>query len=196
MQFQDEGWPADAAVPQQDDAGDVTGPLDFGPPSVSTPEAAVLEPHPEGNEEANEPTSKEDDPLPEFDPKVREDFEGLLYLGRLSRTFTWAGHDFTIRTLSIEETLEVGILSQPYRGTLSELKAYQAALVACCVTAVDGRPMPVPITDSPRDTSAANRFQYVLRHWLPPVLDAVYEEYLHLEGRVGKVIQAMGKAPR
>lgn len=198
MPLTDEGWPADAAVPQHDDAGDVTGPpaLD-GPPAVTTPAAPVLEPHREGNEEANEPTSsKEEEPLPEFDSKVREDFEGLMYLGRLSHTFSWAGHSFTIRTLSIEETLDVGMLSQPYRGTLAELKAYQAALVACCVQSVDGRPMPVPITDDVRDTAAANRFAYVIRHWFPPVLDAVYEQYLNLETRVSKVIEAMGKAPR
>lgn len=197
MPVSDEGWPADAAFPQQGDAGAVTGTPSFdGPPSVSTPEASDLEPHPGGDEDENEPTSSKGETLPEFDPRVREDFEGLLYLGRLSHTFPWAGHEFTIRTLTTGETLEVGLLSQPYRGTLAEMKAYQAALVACCVTTVDGRAMPVPITDDPRDTAAANRFRYVLRSWFPPVLDAVYEQYLLLEERVARVLAAMGKAPR
>jgi len=191
-----EGWPADASGPQQYDAGDVTGSTQVaGPPSVSTPEATVLEPHPGGDEEANEPESDKED-LPEFDPRVREDFEGLLYLGRLSTTFTWAGHEFIIRTLTTGEVLEVAMLSRPYRESMGELKAYQAALVAACVVQVDGRPMPVPITDDPADTAAANRFRYILRSWFPPVLDAVYEQFLLLEERVGQVLKAMGKASR
>jgi hypothetical protein len=198
MPVTDEGWTADAGFPPQDDAGDVTGSASFdGPSPVDTPGDSVLEPHRGGDEDENEPTSqKGKDPLPEFDPRVRQDFEGLLFLGRLTHTFTWAGHEFIIRTLTTGETLEVGLLAKPYQGSMAAMKAYQAALVAACVDSVDGRPMPVPITDDARDTSTANRFRYVLRSWFPPVLDAVYEQYLLLEERVTQVLDAMGKAPR
>ena len=131
---------------------------------------------------------------PEFDPRFRQDFEGLLYLGRLTDTFSWLGHTFTIRTLSSGEVLEVGLLHKKYVGTLADVKAYQAALVAACVVEVDGQPMPVPLTNAAADTALVNRFNYVLRSWFPPTLDVVYERYLLLEARVGEVIEAMGKA--
>ena len=79
---------------------------------------------------------------------------------------------------------------------MADLKAYQAALVAACVVSVDGRPMPLPITNEPSDTPLANRFRYVMRSWFPPLLDGIYEQYLLLEERVARVLDAMGKASR
>src|SRR5690606_21537006 len=124
------------------------------------------------------------DPIPEFDPRFREDFEGLLYLGRLTDSFTWLGHRFTIRTLTTGEVLEVGLLHRPYVNSYADVKAYQAAVVAACVEQVDGQPMPMPITNEVTDTESLTRFQYVLRAWFPPTLDAIYERYLLLERRV------------
>jgi len=188
-------WPVEEPAAQQDPAGEVTGSdsLD-GPLPVPTPGSPVLEPHRVGPEASNPPQAKE--VLPVFDPKVREDFEGLLYLGRLSTTFTRLGHDFEIRTLTTGEILEIGMLAKPYRDSMADVKAYQAAVVAACVTRVDGRPMPTPVTDDVLDTGMSNRFNYVLRSWFPPLLDIVYEQYLLLEDRVGQVLEAMGKASR
>ena len=158
----------------------------------------IHESHPETQIEMSGPTEPEDDsktPLPEFDPKVRNDFEGLLYVGRLTDVFDWLGHRFQIRTLTVGEICEVGLLHRQYVGTLADVKAYQAAIVAACVMSVDDRPMPMPITNEVTDTGLLNRFNYVMRSWFPPTLDAVYERYLLLEERVEAVVKAMGKAP-
>jgi hypothetical protein len=141
---------------------------------------------------ATDPSEQE--PLPEFDPKVRQDFEGLLYLGYLEDEFDWVGHRFKIRSLTVGEILEVGMLHKPYVGSLADVKAYQAAIVAACTVQVDHQPMPVPITNDRADTALSNRFNYVLRSWFPPTLDAIYERYLLLEARVRGVLEAMGKA--
>jgi hypothetical protein len=135
-----------------------------------------------------------EEPLPEFDTRWREPFEGLVFLGRLQKTFRWMGHKFLIRTLVTDEVLEVGLLHAQYVNTLADVKAYQAAVVAACVIKVDDQPMPLPITDDQVDTPLAARFEYVLKHWFPPILDVVYEEYLELEVTVNKVLAAMGKA--
>jgi hypothetical protein len=160
----------------------------FGEP----PEEVV--PPVEDEEPSEDPPEPEPDPIPQFDPRVRQDFEGLLYLGRLTDQFTWLGHRFTIRTLTAGEILEVGLLHRQYVGTLADVKAYQAAVVAACCIDVDGKPMPVPITNQVADTELLNRFQFVLQSWFPPTLDAIYERYLLLEARVEEVIRAMGEA--
>lgn len=166
-----------------------------GPGASSEAPPHQTEPHPVADDgvESDQGEAKEE-PLPEFDPKVREDFEGLMFLGALSDEFEWMGHTFLIRTLRVGEVLEVGLLHREYVGTVTDVKAYQAAVVAACVMQVDGRSMPFPITIEDADTALRNRFQYVLDKWFPPVLDVIYEKYLLLEARVERVMAAMGKA--
>lgn len=166
-------------------------------PSSEAPDHST-EPHPLTDEAPPQEAAsevEEPEPVPKFDPRFREDFEGLMYIGRLTRNFTWLGHSFTIRTLSTDELLEVGLLHKPYINTLADAKAYQTAVVAACVVEVDHQPMPVPVTNDPADTWLLGKFNYVKAKWFPPTMDAVYEEYLKLESRVTEVIEAMGKVP-
>jgi hypothetical protein len=195
MPVEDGEWDEQYPTPPADSAN--LGTTSFGP-GVETPlagDSPISEPHPETLVEMSESADTKTEPIPEFDPKVHQDFEGLLYLGRLTDQFTWLGHRFLIRSLSAGEILEVGLLHKPYVGSLADVKAYQAAVVAACVLEVDGKPMPVPLTNERTDTSLVNRFDYLLRSWFPPTLDAIYERYLLLEARVEEVIEAMGKAP-
>jgi hypothetical protein len=172
-------------------------PQEVGAQSLA-PEASSFAPPPADVEAQRSPAADdgeaEDEELPEFDPRCREDFVGLNYLGALTKTFSRYGHDFLIRTLTVDEVIEVGILHKPYVGTLGEIKAYQAAITAACIVTVDGKTPPLPITDESTDTILRNRFHYVRNHWFPPVLDAVYEEYLLLEEVVDRVLESMGKA--
>lgn len=163
-----------------------------GPGLLSNAPVHSTEPHPPTEASPEEGASESEEPLPEFDPRYQQDFEGLLYIGKLTKTFNWLGHRFTIRTLTTEEVLEVGLVHRQYAETVADVKAYQTAVVAACVVAVDDQPMPIPITMEPTDTGLINRFRAVLR-WFPPTLDAVYNEYLNLESRVTEVIEAMGK---
>jgi len=196
MPVNDEWPPADAPLTQFDPAGPrVTEPIHNDPPL--SPGVTVLESHRDGDEDENPQQAQEDQvPLPEFDPRYRDDFDGLLYVGRLEDKFEWLGHTFEIRTLTTDEVIEIGLLTKPYDDTIGGVKAYQAAVVASCVVRVDGRPLPMPITNDPRDTASRNRFDYVKRSWFPPVLDYVYEQYMLLEDRVRAVLAAMGKASR
>lgn len=169
---------ADLGVESQGPGGNQT------PPTEPQPTAQTEESDSEGADEAPE----------EFDPKVRMDFEGLLYLGKLERQFDWLGHRFVIRTLRTGDLLEVGMLASRYQGTMADAKAYQTAIVAACVVSVDGKSLPLPLTNEEGDTKLRNAFDYIRRSWFPPTLDAVYQEFLLLEQRVDAVIQAMAKA--
>lgn len=141
-----------------------------------------------------EATIEEDDnlPLPEFDSKVRTEFEGLLYLGKLYRDFRWAGHRFRIKTLTLDEALEVGLLTKEYIGTSQEFRAWQTALVGACLVSVDGRPLPKPL--NPDESLVEARFNWVKNQY-PWTIDKIFEEFEKLETTVGKVVEEMGKAP-
>jgi hypothetical protein len=165
--------------------------LSDAPPAVSEPQAVIGEaPSSEGVRAEGE---EQVEPL-EFDPKMAEDFEGLLFLGKLTRSFKFLGHQFVIKNMTTDDVLEVGLLQKPYRDSMGDLRAYQAALAAACVVSVDGQPLPLPLTNSPDDTALPARFRYVRQNWYPVVLDRVYEEYLLLESRVAEVVKAMGEA--
>ncbi len=163
-----------------------------GPQPSSSAPVDQTEPHPATDEELS--GAEDPEPLPEFDPHYRDEFEGLLYLGKLNDDFNWLGHHYIIKTLNSGEILEIGLLHKPYIGTLAETKAYQAAVVAACVVMVDRKPIAVPVTNEVADTELLSKFNYVLRSWYPPLLDKVYEQYIMLEEKVAKILDAMGKA--
>lgn len=130
--------------------------------------------------------------VPAFDPRYTEEFEGLLFLGALRKRFRWMGHEFVVRSLVTSEVLEVGLLQKPYVGSMGEIKAYQSAVVAAAIMSVDGKPPPIPVTDMDSDLEA--RFQYVINHWQPIVIDMLYGQVLSLEQTVNETLSAMGKA--
>lgn len=131
-----------------------------------------------------------------FDPRFERDVEGILYLGRLQRTFTLYGHSFTIQTLLPNETLNVGVVISRYQGSISESLAFVIATVAASVVAVDGHPIPVDPPLGPEDGLAVlrRRFQYLIDHWFHWVCDGIYEEYRRLEGRVEELLGELGKS--
>ena len=133
--------------------------------------------------------------LPTFDPKYEQDFEGLLYLGALTKSFTWLGHTFVIRTLTQDEVLTVPILMKPWSGTIGEPKAYSTAMTSLCVVSVDGKELPMPVGDGQGDYAwAFQRFAYAKANWFQFTIDKVYSEYLVLESKARAVIEAMEKA--
>jgi hypothetical protein len=134
------------------------------------------------------------EPLPEFNPKHRDPFEGLLYLGRLQKTFKRWGHEFTIRTLTTEDMAEIGLIVRDYQGSQAENAVYQTAVVAAAIVTVDGQPLPQPITIDTEGSLTSIRFPYVLKNWLPAVREGLFWESHRLETEVRQVLAAMGEA--
>lgn len=129
----------------------------------------------------------------QFSPKVQEAFEGLLYLGALTRTFEWAGHRFTIRSLTVDEMLSVGQVTQPYANSMGEPRAYSTAMVAACLVTVDGEPLKLPLGPSRGAAALQARFEQV-GQWFPHTIDYIFERYLELESKVEEVVKQMGEA--
>lgn len=149
------------------------------------------EPQPQPEPQAA-PEEPQEERKGEFDPRHRQDLTGLLYLGRLESSFTYAGHDFRVRTLSAGETIEAGELIKPSLGTRIEFRAWAAAQAAAGIISVDGQPLIVPLVAGAEPT-LEEKYRYVLK-WYEPIIQRVHHEISVLEGRAQEILEAMGKA--
>lgn len=118
----------------------------------------------------------------EFDPRIRDDVEGLLFLGRLTHDFDLYGHSFTIRTLTRGERLAAAQFVREYEDTLGIADALQTAYLALAIMLVDGRPLSIQLEDS-RSQEIENRLRTnfaIVQRWYDPVIEAIYAEYSNL----------------
>lgn len=166
------------------------GPTPTGPGLSSESPVQSTEPQ-SGASDGDGADTTESESLPEFPEEFKLSFEGLLYIGKLTDSFEWLGHRFVIHTVNTADTLEIGLLHRDHVGSLSDIKAYQALVVAACVESVDGRPLPQPL--GPEQSALRLRFEYVTK-WFPWTLDAIYNRYLLLEQTVTEVVNALGEA--
>ncbi len=139
-------------------------------------------------------TAEDGTELPAFDQRYSEAFQGLNYVGSLTKRFSWLGHEFVIRTLGVDEQLAVAQVAGRYKDGGEQL-AYLTAVVSMAVVTVDGEELPAPIgEDGQLAEWAHRRFSYVKANWYQPTVNYVWSEYLQLEDKVAQVIEAMGKA--
>jgi hypothetical protein len=138
-------------------------------------------------------TGKDTEPEPVgFDPRYREDFEGLTFIGALQTRFSFLGHKIVMRTLTTHELLAVGMIMKEFRDTAGEMTAYATAMVALSLVSVDGRGLAIPLSDEGQEYDwAFIRFHHIAARWHAPVIDGLYERYLLLEGRVNQVLDEM-----
>ena len=160
---------------------------------TAPPAPPVPEP-PAAPEPDQQPESGQAEQLPEFDPRFRKPFEGLLYLGRLSDEVIIWGHQFQLLTPSTAERLEMGLLIHEFEGTLAYDFAYATALVAAYLVEVDGTPLPQPITNDAKDTALLSRWNWVKNTLRRPVIERLFQQCFLLDDTVRKVLDAMGKA--
>jgi len=130
-----------------------------------------------------------------FDERYSEPFNGLLYIGALTKEFEWLGHKFVIRTLTTNEMLIVPLVIKQWEGTIGHARAYGACMVALATESVDGESLPTPVeTSSIGHAWATQRFNHVVSRWFPYTIDKVYSEYLELEAQAAETVEAMGNA--
>ncbi|MEU9405608.1 hypothetical protein AB0E08_07875 [Streptomyces sp. NPDC048281] len=139
-------------------------------------------------------TAEDGTELPSFDERYTEAFEGLMFLGSLTKSFSWLGHEFVIRTLGVDEQLAVAQVTAKYKDGGEQL-AYVAAVVAMAIVTVDGEELPTPIGEDQQLAEWAHRrFAFVKANWFQATINQVFQTYLELEDTVSKVVDAMGKA--
>lgn len=165
---------------------------------MSEQQAKAYDPTALAQEPEDEPGTLRDEEgnlLPSFDPRHAEGLKGLAFVGALSTSFTWLGHDFVIRTLRDGEKLAVAQIIKEFADTMGADRAYGCAISAMCTMSVDGEELPIPIGESRRSYEwGLQRFNYVKDTWFPFTVDAVFNAYVRLEDLAAQVVEAMGKA--
>ena len=129
-----------------------------------------------------------------FDDKWKRDFEGLLYLGKLEKeVISIPLHKFVVRTLTVNEQLEVLLITQPYADGIGYARAYKAAVVAAGLVSVDGKELVPTAKDS---NILRQKWDYVTNGWYEPVVDVLYDEIDQLHARMIEVCQEIGVLPK
>lgn len=132
--------------------------------------------------------------LPEFPQEHRQALSGLLFLGRLEEEFSWLGHRFVVKTLTTGEHTRVGLLTKPYLGTRSEVRAHRAAIIAAGCVSVDGKPLTVPLGMGQDPLEQLRERMAITLDWYPPTVDHIHSRIMGLEVTCQTVVDAMGKA--
>ena len=138
-------------------------------------------------------TTPEEDLLAQFDPRWQEEFEGLLFVGKVTHNFNLAGHKVTVMTPEANDSLKAALLIKPYQNTAGELRALIIATLATCLVKIDGHTLPRGIMADGSD-DLETRFNWIGQlHQV--VIDGIYNEFLELEGKVAVAIRDLGKEP-
>jgi hypothetical protein len=151
------------------------------------PEHLPKEPEKLPSEQQEEEPKKEWNVFPEEHVQA---LRGLLFLGQLEKDVEYAGHTFTMHTLTEGDILRVGQLTGKYRGTLVEVESQRVFLVAAAVDYVDGLPLSQPISE---DYDAIYEKSRVVKQWFPAVVHGLYDEYSTLEKTAIDVSNALKK---
>jgi len=124
-----------------------------------------------------------------FPEQWKSEFEGLLYLGYLRKEVTSIPfHRFVVKTLTVNDKLEISLATKDYQDTLGYGRAYRAAVVAAGLESVDGREL---IAASKGSNTFRQKFDYVVNSWYDSVVDVLYREIDELEGKVLTVLQEL-----
>lgn len=135
--------------------------------------------------------NSQDTPFEAFPPQVREDIDGLTYLGHLTDIFSFCGHDFMLRTLHGDEELLATLVYKEYIGTQGEAKAHVWGLISMAIAAVDGREDFCPAIGPSKTEHAHARFRWATQSWYWPTALFIYNRYLALLKRQSEAVDAL-----
>ena len=128
-----------------------------------------------------------------FPDQWKDPFEGLLYLGYLNKEVTRIpNHHFVVRTLTVNEKLQINLATKEYQDTFGFGRAYRAAVVAAGLESVDGQEL---IAGAKGINVFQQKFEFVINSWYDGVIDVLYEAIDELEGNSLKVLQEIGILP-
>lgn len=141
-------------------------------------------------EDDDEEDNDTDDIDTTFDPRYREPFVGLLYLGHLKNRVIKYGHSFDLKTPTQRERLEAGVLHKRFLNTISSEIGWAAIVLALYLEAVDDQPLPEPIGPSV-ETKVQDRFNWVIDNIKGEIINELFEECLLLDAQVSGTLREL-----
>lgn len=137
-----------------------------------------------------DPPQTESKDINTFPDEWKDEFEGLLFVGYLQREINRIPfHKFVVRTLTVNEKLEISLITKPYLETVGYGRAWKAAVVAAGLVSVDGRDL---VPSNLKINVVRQKYDYVVNNWYDSVIDLLYDEIEALENRVIIVLQELG----
>jgi hypothetical protein len=122
-------------------------------------------------------------PFAGFDDSVRNDVEGLAWLGHLEDQFDFCGHTFVIRTLKADEELLSTLVIKDYVDTFGQARAWAWARIALALVSIDGVTDFCPPLGPDKTAYAHARFRWVTDQWYWPTGEYLFNKYVALERR-------------
>jgi hypothetical protein len=156
---------------------------------AENPWEKVFEEEPSGNEEMSweegleviQEQQVDEDPE---DSELSQDTLGLLQLGHLSSKINVFGNEVRIKTLTVGEELEIGLLTKQYLNTSEQGRAYGTAVVAASIVSINKKRLPIKPLGPDDEANVLNyKFEYVSRKYYWPVIEKIYDEYMKLLAR-------------
>ena len=92
-------------------------------------------------------------------------------------------------TLTINEKIEVSLITKPYLDSVGFNRAWKSATVAAGLVSVDDRPL-IPSLKSVN--SLKQKFDYVTQNWYDVVVEILYDEIQRLEDKAIVVLGELG----
>jgi hypothetical protein len=145
----------------------------------------------EADEASDEPEVEE---FTAFDPRHREAFEGVMWLGHLEDSFEAFGHSFTIKTLTAGEKLAVARLIMDFERSVAYGRAFHAACAAASLLLIDGRPVPVAQKPGPdgNPSIVRQKYEWLVNSFYEPVIEVIFSKLDALEAQVLEVLAELG----
>lgn len=150
---------------------------------------AILEKNREERKEEAKKSAKE----PTLTDAEEMEFIELINIGRKERVVDVFGRKIHLRTLTIEEELQISEITKQYIGSDGYPRAYRTAVVAGAIRTVDGQLLFSPISDEEDDNIIRNKFEKLLRYY-PLAVDQIYSKYREMELELLELVEKLGKS--
>lgn len=118
--------------------------------------------------------------------ELQSDFESLLFVGALTKSFELLGHHFVMRSIKSGEVLQVSQLIARYEGQYGLGKALRMAWIAASLELIDGEEPVKPILKGTELIPA--KFEWISRNLYMPVVDLLFDEYMTIEAKQSAIV--------
>ncbi|WP_267716790.1 hypothetical protein [Streptomyces sp. CoH17] len=116
-----------------------------------------------------------------------------IMIGRRERTVYLYDHKFRLKTLTVDEELQIALVAKKWLGTDGYPRAYKTVIVAASLVELDGEPFFVPISREDEDEIVRKKFEKLKRYY-PVLVDPLYAEFSKLEQELAPLLEKLGKS--
>ena len=125
-------------------------------------------------------------------PEESSQFTNLVMVGALSRTYGIEGHKITLKTLTVDENLQLGSLLKEHANSYRFQQAMKAIIAAASIVTLDGLPLVQRLSPNSLPVRVSEKFE-VVKDYYQPVIDAIYARFIELEQELEPILSRLGK---